>query len=945
MKTNYKQYSPLRNNRGAAVIGLCLALSSLLLFLAYFVYDMNRMQMAQRQLSALSDAAAVAGSAMLTAKDVSYEDSTLDTLYTTQLAAEQYAKNMFCMGNILGQQLYDPAAGTAAPTNGIKVNSVGSAGALPNTTAGTVNLLVRLCAPVNNYAIVAPGTSNGRAVMVQANLGYKPYLNMLGVLNVQLPSTSTSGLQKLAVIMVFDCSGSMDDNTVVTFVERRWTTATAVGNYPGDSAGATGSNGGRGQYSYDVVGTPNSGQLWDYTGLNYANQPNGTALNVLPPQNLDFLGKIYENAHVNYSNSGSDFTPTTAPLALDYAIRSYVCWPAGTAFGSPNRYNYNYISYGNNGVNSFQGPYYDNDFGTPPGNCTVKYGAAAVGAVYGTTSGSPSPRTSLNTWDNIAAHAPGPGASPGYRYYPSGPPPANNHDGNLYFYDPYSMPGLYSGTSYTPFTDLVANLTTPGTQPIYGSSPFSGLNYTFSSGTFVVSFAEDMYQPTGQVWNEPDNAGNASLSGKTFKFSSVAYLVEASRGNLDLDNNGHPTNYDNALLSFGNCNGFAQPAKSDCAYGYQKAYQRLAMFCSQPYATAVDGAYRFFQNLTATSASCFGFVGFSVAPTSNRNYVSAYLPCLSGWGSYYSLGLAAPTNPARGQSVYSSWIYESKSGTNPNFWVTTPVTCSGSWWSGSMNAPSGPSGGSAGTGAGIAYNATYNTNPSQATWLSQTATSMWGSSSSAVSNDNTMYAFNNPGFQIPRYGNQALFDDSWGSDQQYTFWGSAGNCWSYWDNYTGDWGSEQYYPACGCGEHGLSHTRPLYDTQGLEALEVALYNLTSISKLDAILGYSSYMMAPPTLGPGTKNAIVFFTDGVPTDDSGAFSSYVTNVVNPAQQNGVAIYSIGLALNSAVKITQSTFLQTLTNKGASGSQYFQITSNANLTSVFTGIARQLAQAQH
>ena len=45
----------LRDNRGAAVVGLCLALGMVLLAACFFVFDMNRMQMAQRQLTAICD--------------------------------------------------------------------------------------------------------------------------------------------------------------------------------------------------------------------------------------------------------------------------------------------------------------------------------------------------------------------------------------------------------------------------------------------------------------------------------------------------------------------------------------------------------------------------------------------------------------------------------------------------------------------------------------------------------------------------------------------------------------------------------------------------------------------------------------------------------------------------------------------------------------------------
>jgi hypothetical protein len=192
-----------------------------------------------------------------------------------------------------------------------------------------------------------------------------------------------------------------------------------------------------------------------------------------------------------------------------------------------------------------------------------------------------------------------------------------------------------------------------------------------------------------------------------------------------------------------------------------------------------------------------------------------------------------------------------------------------------------------------------------------------------------MWAFNNPGFLIPRVGCHS------GYGQQSSYTAVAGDNWS---GYSTAINGTAAYP----GINGLFHARPLYETAGLEALKVALYNLTSISNLNSQLGYSSGLSALSNYG--TKKAIVFFTDGIPTDDNTPFSLYQDQVVTPAQNNGVAIYSIGLALNDQIKVQQYIFLRNLANRGACGSQQYQITSNGSLTSTFTGIARQLAQCQ-
>jgi len=497
------QHIHLRDNRGAAVIGLCLALAMVLMAVAFFAYDFNRMEMAQRQLTAICDSAALAGSAMLTSKDVSYEESTLELLYTTQLAAEQYAKNMFAMGAILGNRLYDPALGSAPTSNSIPINWQTNISGLANPGGNSINGLVRLCSPIDNYAIVAAGLTSARAIAVQATFGYVPYLSMLGVTSVGLPAQSTSGLEKLVALMVFDCSGSMDDDTTVTAVERRW-------SYSGDGPVIDGANNGRGQYVYQVVSSPGSGsgagQLWQVLGHNSESQPNGTAVNVLPPQNLDFVGKTYATVSIPYAGSAKAFDQLSTPLAFDYAIASYVPWPAGSPNLPSTVYNHNYATYPSRG-SGFQGPYFDNFVATPPGNCRVKYGAAPDSAAsnkpgfissakYGYTSGNAN--QSMNIWDGVPGHEPGPyggNPSPGYYYYAaSGTPGSTNNDGLTYYYDPYSMPSVNTNTNFTAFTDLVANITPispPVTQPLYGPATFIGSNnFTFPNSTYVVPIAE-----------------------------------------------------------------------------------------------------------------------------------------------------------------------------------------------------------------------------------------------------------------------------------------------------------------------------------------------------------------------------------------------------------------------------------------------------------------------
>jgi len=909
-----------RDNCGQAMIGLCLALFLVLGILGFFVYDMNRMQMAQRQLTVICDAAAMAGSAILSSQDLSYGDANQDQIYTAQTAAAQYAKNMFCAGAILGTRLYDPNAMSSGQR--IAVNSVDSGSALMSVAANKVNVWIQLASPSQNNATYLPGNVQGRAFFIKAAYGYVPSLSALGIVSsLAVPAQSNASTQLLNVIMVFDCSGSMDDNTRVSFVERIWDNT-------------------QNKYNYQLAGNPGANnQLWQYTGLNYAAAPNGTAVNVLPPQNLTNLGYLFPVVNqatgavtvTSFAFGGSNtYFSANPPLALDMAMRAYCAAPY-----LANSYPVNASPNG-----QFQGPYYDNDFGTPPGNCALKYGNQQASAVpkglWGTG----------NVWDGNAIHGWGPDFSPGY-YNASisnnNPPPplGNGWDGNTYFYDPNAMPPPYNGSSCTPFTDLVVNLVNvnyPSTQPLDGGiCPYAGLSsFTFPTSTFNVNFAEGQtVQPTYYY-----ESSSSPCFGNTFKFPNIAYLVEASRGNLDLDNVGQPTNYVNALLgnSPTDVNGITMPLKSDCQIGYQMAYQRLAMFISQPFATAQAGAFKFFQNLAQNSAANFGFVGFSVAPTNAANPDScAYL----NTSSPASLFMNCAGNPtAQGQTLcdffYQGYVKQAGSNfsINPNVWMWSPQSAD-FWYTG----PSAP----AATPTGIPYSATYNpSGPGGSTWIAITASGFSQPASTSIS-----WAYTNLGFQIPRsfLTNITSNPNSANSVQEATFNRSCSN--DTWSNYpSAIYASFVPYMAVypmTSGYDGLWHCRPLADTDACEALQVALANV-GVGSFSALTGGSAG--TPSTMRAGAINVITFFTDGTPTDSSdGSFSNYIANVVQPAQKAGIPIYSIGLALNSSVKVDQYTFLNALTNKGANGSQFFQVTDANSLQAAFTGITKQLTQCQH
>jgi hypothetical protein len=939
---------------------------------------MNRMQQAARELTALCDSGAMAGSAMLSAQDVSNENQYEATLQSAQATAAQYAVNMFCTGTVLNAQLYDPIASpgsTGIPVKyGIASSSSPSSnwqswGSLPSAGPGTVNLYVQLVDPSNSNSNYQIGNAPGRAYSVKASFGYVPTLNALGLVgSIPVNVQSTAATQLMNVILVFDCSGSMDDNTRVTFVERIWDQATD-------------------KYSYQIVANSGaSNKLCDYCGLNYAEAPNGTPLNVLPPQHLTDLGYLYNGTQQNpfvTASSGSNYNPwgdsadsnfykANPPLALDLSMRAYVATPTTS---------YPYVTAVAAGTTvssgAFVGPLFDNDFGTPPGNCELKYGAYTA-----KMASAPWAISGVQGWDGTVPHGWGPAAPYQFTGYYNGA----TSDGNRYFYDPNAMPVPYTGNTYAPFTDLVVNLlnfdfsTTSTTNP-YVNQPLENTNaayagastYNFPTTTFSVFFAEGSSGTgSGTYYYE----GDSQLRGASYAFPSVDYLVEASRGNLDLDYAGNPTNYKNALLNYGSDQYGVISVPSAATPYYQKAYQRLAMFVSQPFATAQAGAFKFFQNLAQTSAAYFGFVGFSASPDKYQGSpdTCAYL-INSGFPT--SLFYSCTGVPSQNSPTYADFFYHCSAGgngtsvINPNVWITSPMIVSNS----SGDPPSAGYSGPAASPSGIPYSSAYNTNgPNDTTWGTKNPVSFGTNAGSPAAgsptNSKVNWAFTNLGFQIPRcFIGASNSDTSTSTIQQDSFNGVCSNqTMAVWNPNaqpsTSGSGAQNWSdsPSDG-GTNGLFHCRPLTDTDSLEALESALADLgvsvsangssgTSAYSFGVLTGYGGTIS---TQRPGAINVVAFFTDGTPTDTVAInnpgggttidYSSYTNEVIQPAQQAGIPIYSIGLALNSSVQANQYQFLNTLTNNGANGSQFFQVTDSSQLTAAFTGIAKQLTTCIH
>lgn len=545
------RHKSIRTRKGAAIIGLVIALFFFILLAGIFAFDASRAQMAQREIIATCDSAALAGTAMLASADISNDvnpppPDPSSKLYIAQQNSAAYARNMFQAGNILGHPL-------GAAANVTAISDLTPAGPVPTNAC---NMLVGLANPENNFQSVDAGDVNGKAVMVFAAFGYHPvFLSVIGVQNMWLRGQSTGGLPQVDSVMVFDYSGSMDDNTRVTMVRRYWDRrATPPSGSPDGMTDATnpvGPSNGCIRYK-PIVPWSTACELTEYIKFDFTNFPTGTHLNVLPPQNLQA------------TQAGSTLA-SSALINFDTLLRC----PVGRR-----------------------------DVGTPPGNCTI---SSTIG-----THPNPACTSTSNADGNWSS---GTGKGGCGTFYCGGP----TYTIQMVYDDSYTGGTGYK-TNNVYMTDMIVNIANPGTwpytQPLNGFSPFdAGGNYTWNGGSPVVVTFDG---------NEPDtNLQGGTFTFPSLPFTVEAArgnLDQANRRSAAFLTRGVLCDLDpscTAPVSYTSAN--MTPTTGPTAH-YQRAYQRLAMLYSQPIATATDGADGgFFQKVNTMCDARFGFVGFSDA--------------------------------------------------------------------------------------------------------------------------------------------------------------------------------------------------------------------------------------------------------------------------------------------------------------------------------------------
>ncbi len=250
-----RAYRPQRQN-GQAMVVLCAIISILILFVVgLFSYEVNRVEVCRTQLRSATEAAALAAAATLASQD--NQDPAAAHNEAIQTAISTFTQNS--------------VAGTGL------ANAILAFGNNDSPTANHSSLFIEFLDPNRNNVPVNVGDPAGKIVRITSAFGLLPsFGNFLGLSTVPLRTTAMGGVPDLDVVLCFDCSGSIDDQTPVSMVRREWVA----------------SSGGKVQYTVastragSAAGALAQGRIYDIIGP----APTGTRVNALYPQNLAQVG-------------------------------------------------------------------------------------------------------------------------------------------------------------------------------------------------------------------------------------------------------------------------------------------------------------------------------------------------------------------------------------------------------------------------------------------------------------------------------------------------------------------------------------------------------------------------------------------------------------------------------------------------------------------------------
>jgi len=282
-----------RSKKGVTTMALVLLIAFFVVLpLALLGFEIGRYMLMQEELHSVADASALAGTAAMASSPSGYTYTQLEQL-AMQVAAQTFQQN-----SILGNSF-------SASTVSANYNPQPPQPQNPTQDHAILNIIL-LDQNGNQVAVGTPAAQ----IQVQAYYAERPVFTskILPVGNLMTAvAFSNGGLPQMDVMMCFDVSGSMDDQTPVTLVRRYWDPVQnkVVYAQPASASGVL----------YNVCGPPIT----------------GTSLNCLPPENLSFAS--YPGA----SGNTHPFTWSESPYPGSntmHGLHSLIDPPNGYVAGS-----------------------------------------------------------------------------------------------------------------------------------------------------------------------------------------------------------------------------------------------------------------------------------------------------------------------------------------------------------------------------------------------------------------------------------------------------------------------------------------------------------------------------------------------------------------------------------------------------------------------------------
>jgi len=223
-------------------------------------FELARAFLGQQELKNATDAAALTAVATLASQDNTDPTTAHNNAITAAVA-------VFKANSVLGQQL----------TNTTLETSLGGV----NPPAGEATIYFQFLNA--NTLLPEPISSpDSKIVRAYANfgslLGFSRYMGLLGINSLNVTAQAEGEVPMLDIVLCYDVSGSMDDQTPITLVQRQW-----------DS--------GKNQIGYSVPSNTNGpaqGSIYNVV----LPDKTGATTNALPPQNL---GWSYWNGQCYFS--------------------------------------------------------------------------------------------------------------------------------------------------------------------------------------------------------------------------------------------------------------------------------------------------------------------------------------------------------------------------------------------------------------------------------------------------------------------------------------------------------------------------------------------------------------------------------------------------------------------------------------------------------------------